>query len=78
MNPIEATYLAWLDISQLGLRDPVAHFETHGIGLSGGHEFGDTNHVRLNFACPTATLEKGLQCLKRGVEAARAGSVTSR
>ena len=69
MTPIEATYLAWLNVSQLDLDDPVAHFERHGVGLSGGQEFGDGNYVRLNFACPRETLERGLQALKRGVEA---------
>lgn len=69
-TPIEATYLAWLKVSKLGLADPVAHFEEHGIGLSGGREFGDSDYVRLNFACPRDTLERGLACLKRGVEAA--------
>ncbi|MEZ5278755.1 MAG: PatB family C-S lyase [Opitutaceae bacterium] len=77
-NPIEATYLAWLDISPLGLRNPVTHFESHGIGLSGGREFGGADQVRLNFACPTTTLEQGLQRLKNGVEAARTGSLSSR
>ena len=67
---VEATYLAWLDISRLGLPDPVNHFEQHGIGLSGGREFGDPDHVRLNFACPPTTLEEGLRRLKRAVEAA--------
>ncbi|RKX31108.1 MAG: aspartate aminotransferase [Verrucomicrobia bacterium] len=68
-TPIEATYLAWLNISILGLDDPVAHFEGHGVGLSGGREFGDADYVRLNFACPRETLERGLECLKRGAEA---------
>src|ERR1019366_8167415 len=34
--PIEATYLAWLNIAALGLADPIAHFEKHGVGLSEG------------------------------------------
>jgi cystathionine beta-lyase len=69
-TPIEASYLAWLNIKALGLTDPVAHFENHGIGLSGGREFGDPDYVRLNFACPAPFLEKGLRRLKRGVESA--------
>jgi len=69
-TPIEASYLAWLNISKLGLQDPVAHFEAYGIGLSGGREFGDGDHLRLNFACPPQTLEEGLRRLKQGVEAA--------
>ena len=67
----EATYLSWMNVSQLGLKDPVAHFESHGLGLSDGAFFDDPTHVRLNFGCPRVTLEEGLRRLKAGVEAAR-------
>lgn len=61
--PLEATYLAWLNVSALGLEDPVAHFETHGVGLSDGRFFGATpgHYVRLNFGCPRATLDEALR-----------------
>jgi cystathionine beta-lyase len=61
--PIEATYLAWLNVSALGLADPVAHFEQHGVGLSDGANFGSPKgtHVRLNFGCPCATLTTALR-----------------
>lgn len=67
--PIEATYLAWLNVSALKLKDPAAHFEAHGIGLSDGAYFSSPagKHVRLNFGCARATLLEGLQRLKRGV-----------
>ena len=45
----EATYLSWVDVSALGLKDPVAYFESHGIGLSDGSFFDSPSHVRLNF-----------------------------
>ena len=38
--PIEATYLAWLNVSALKLADPIAHFEKQGVGLSDGAYFG--------------------------------------
>jgi cysteine-S-conjugate beta-lyase len=71
--PIEATYLAWLNVQALGLSDPVAHFEKHGVGLSDGAFFGERRglHVRLNFGCPRSTLEEGLRRIKAGVLAAR-------
>lgn len=71
--PIEATYLAWLNVSELQLPDPVAHFEAHGIGLSDGAYFAARpgSYVRLNFGCPRATLVEGLARLKRGALAAR-------
>ncbi len=69
--PIEATYLAWLNVSALGLKDPVAHFEAHGLGLSEGAFFGGKrgDHVRINFGCPRATLDEGLRRLRNAVRA---------
>jgi len=64
--PIEATYLAWLNVSALKLPDPIAHFEAHGVGLSEGAYFGGRkgDHVRLNFGCPRATLDEALRRMK--------------
>lgn len=69
--PIEATYLAWLNVTALKLADPIAHFEQHGVGLSEGSFFGEPRggHVRLNFGCPRATLQEALQRMKRAVAA---------
>ena len=71
MPCIEATYLAWLDVRSLGLSQPTAHFETHGLGLNNGADFGSPGFVRLNFGCPHSVLEEGLQRLGQGVRAAR-------
>ena len=67
--PIEATYLAWLNVSALKLADPIAHFEAHGVGLSDGTFFGEPRglHVRLNFGCPRATLTEALTRMKRAL-----------
>jgi cystathionine beta-lyase len=69
--PIEATYLAWLNIKQLALASPVKHFETHGVGLSDGVPFGARpgTHVRLNFGCPRSTLAEALDRIKTAVAA---------
>lgn len=60
MHPMEATYLAWLDVRDLGLETPAAFFEEAGVGLSNGTDFGAPGHLRLNFATPRPTLEKAL------------------
>jgi len=62
--PIEATFLAWLNVSSLGLDQPVEFFESHGVGLMDGEAFGAArgHYVRLNFAVPRALL---LDALKR-------------
>ncbi len=69
--PVEATYLLWLDVSALGLSNPVAHFEKHGVGLSDGAMFGAPrgSHVRLNFGCPRATLEEAVRRMKAAIAA---------
>ncbi len=61
MPHIEATYLAWLDVRALNLPQPVAHFESHGLALSNGADFGAPGFVRMNFGCPRSTLEEGLR-----------------
>ena len=69
--PIEATYLAWLNVRELGLKDPIAHFEAHGVGLSDGAFFGAPKgyYVRINFGCTRSTLQESLQCMKKAVAA---------
>jgi len=64
--PIEATYLAWLNVSGLGLANPVKHFEGGGVGLSDGVPFGAApgSYVRLNFGCARSTLAEGLRRMK--------------
>jgi len=68
MAHVEATYLAWIDAQGLGLPDPAGHFESHGLGLSGGTDFGPgkdfSGWVRLNFGCPRATLDAALARLE--------------
>ena len=67
MAKVEATYLAWLDISALELTDPMAHFESHGLGFSPGKDFAGPDHVRLNFGCPRSVLEKACSRLSAAV-----------
>ena len=70
MTPVEATYLAWLDVRDLKLERPATHFEAHGIGLSDGRDFGAPGWLRLNFGCPRSTLDEALMRLQRGCQSA--------
>ncbi|MDD2763241.1 MAG: PatB family C-S lyase [Opitutaceae bacterium] len=67
--PVEATYLAWFNVEALGLKDPVTHFENHGVGLSDGRHFGARpgTYLRLNFGCPRATLAEALARMQRAL-----------
>jgi cystathionine beta-lyase len=61
----EATFLAWLDCSGLGLdREPQQFFlEEAKVALSAGSEFGpgQRDRVRLNFGCSRALLAEGIR-----------------
>ena len=63
-RPMASTYLAWLNVNKLDIKDPVKHFEKHGVGLSDGTPFDGHQHLRLNFGCPHSRLEEGLEKIK--------------
>jgi cystathionine beta-lyase len=60
----QATFLAWIDASGLGVDNPQAYFESKGIGPSPGADFGNKNFVRINFGCPRSYLEQAITLLK--------------
>ena len=62
---IEATYLAWIDISAPKMDNPIAEFEAGGVGLSPGAQFGDRHFVRLNFGCSRQLLDEALSRMRR-------------
>ncbi len=71
MSPVEATYLAWLDVSALRLNDAQNFFESAGVGLSDGAQFDGEGYMRLNFACPRETLAEACDRIEAAVEGAK-------
>lgn len=67
----EATYLGWIDASQLDVASPALYFEKHGLGFSPGRDFGDDRFVRFNFGCTRALLEQAVDRLQQAVSARR-------
>jgi cystathionine beta-lyase len=68
-----ATYLAWLDLSELGWGDDPAVFalEHARVALASGPEFGATvgrGHARLNFACTPEVLDEAITRLAEARE----------
>jgi bifunctional pyridoxal-dependent enzyme with beta-cystathionase and maltose regulon repressor activities len=66
--PMEGTYLQWWDCRELGMDYPVLEqFMTEKalLFLSDGYEFGECGQgfERIDLACPTATLQAGLDRL---------------
>jgi cystathionine beta-lyase len=74
-RPPEATFLAWLDCSALGLDDPARFFLDHArVALSDGPPFGPgcDQYVRINFATSRALLEQIVVAMGRATAAHRA------
>ncbi|MCY3914444.1 MAG: pyridoxal phosphate-dependent aminotransferase [Chloroflexi bacterium] len=67
-----STYLLWMDMRDLPIEGDLMEFcqSSAGIAPSPGAFFGDAGEgfVRLNFGCPRATLEAGLERLRAAVE----------
>jgi cystathionine beta-lyase len=62
---IEATYLAWIDCSKLGLENPAVYLEKDaGVFLSDGAYFASPQHIRFNYGCPHERVLEGLAKIK--------------
>ncbi|MFW6598780.1 MalY/PatB family protein [Propionibacteriaceae bacterium Y2011] len=69
--PGQATYLAWVDCSALGVADPSAFFRTKGkVAFSQGASFGSGGEqfVRINFATSPVVLDEVIDRAVRAVK----------
>ncbi len=68
----EATYLAWIDCRESGIEGNAQKFflEQAKVSLSDGLSFGKAGEgfVRLNFGCPRALLEQGLESMHKALQ----------
>ncbi len=65
LSPIDATYLAWLDLRAYGdtCEELSKKLKAHGVVMTGGDFFGKTagqGFMRLNFGCPRAQIKEAL------------------
>jgi cystathionine beta-lyase len=60
MRPLEATYLAWIDLRKYAVDDPAEAALAHGVRLAPGQDYqpGLAGHVRLNLATSPERLER--------------------
>ena len=71
MRPLEATYLAWLDLRAYGHDDPAAAALERGrVMVNDGRTFGPggEGHVRVNLATSTERVERIVQALATAFE----------
>lgn len=72
----EGTYLLWVDCHRLGLDDQALQkfmIEKAKVGLNPGSSYGKEGEqfMRINIACPKATLEEGVNRIIRAVNELR-------
>ena len=69
---LEGTYLAWVDCAASGMssKELVEKLYAHGVWLNDGEMDGDPlkRLVRINLACPRATLAEGLRRMVKGLK----------
>ena len=61
---LEATYLAWIDISSLGMSSREVEkvlLERGKVWVNAGDMYGDDSYIRINMACPRTVLLEGLR-----------------
>lgn len=66
----QATYLAWMDVSQLGLSTEVLQdklINQGKVGIMPGVTYGDRQYLRMNIACPISKLQEGLNRMEHGI-----------
>ena len=64
--PHEGTYLAWVDCSAAGLSSPAIAdhlYHKDKVWIADGESYGEhkRSFIRINLACPRATLAEGLR-----------------
>ena len=73
LTPVEATYLAWLDLRGWGFRceELAERTAKAGVVFTGGTFFGDNGEgfLRVNFACPRRNIGEAILRLKNALEA---------
>jgi cystathionine beta-lyase len=63
----EATYLLWIDARELPLDCPQAFFESAGVGLSNGRDFGAPGFLRLNLGCTSELLKTAISRMQNAI-----------
>ncbi len=67
---LEGTYLAWIDVSSLGMPSQTLEEELlrrERVWINAGTMYGTEGFIRVNLACPRALLSQGLERLSRGL-----------
>ncbi|MCW1958873.1 MAG: pyridoxal phosphate-dependent aminotransferase [Mycobacterium sp.] len=70
-TPPQAGYLAWIDVSPLGIDDDALQAEligTEKLAIMPGATYGSPGHLRLNVGCPRSKVARGVDGLIRALD----------
>ncbi len=70
-RPPQAGYLAWIDVSALGIDDDALQADligTEKLAIMPGTTYGSTGHLRLNVGAPRSKVERGVDGLIRALD----------
>ena len=71
MTPVEATYLAWLDLRKWGFScgELAERTAKAGVVFTGGTFFGEAGEgfLRVNFACPRRNIGEAVRRLQKAL-----------
>lgn len=67
MQPLEATYLAWIQYEHFPNVDVVQTLENFGVGVQDAIHFGGKGFFRLNFATQRTVLEEAIRRIQKAV-----------
>ena len=68
---LEATYLAWVDITPTGIKsDELEKYllNNHQVWVNAGEMYGSEGFIRINLACPRSRLAEGLRRMAGGIK----------
>ena len=65
---MEATYLLWADFDATSGKVVADTLLEHGVRVSDGAIYGGPSGVRINLACPEATMKEGLRRIAEGLD----------
>lgn len=64
MEPLEATYLAWINYEKTGIKNFVEVLEKNGVGVQDASIFGGKGFFRLNFATTKENLKIAIERIR--------------
>lgn len=64
MEPLEATYLAWINYEKTGVKNLVEVLEKNGVGVQDASIFGGEGFFRLNFATTRENLKIAIERIR--------------